>query len=92
MFRLRDDAAFETAYEQHLNAVGVDRLRRVFERLAREHRGQRLVLLCFEADVSDCHRGQFARWWRERAGQRVEELDSWPKGQNRRGSAQDTLF
>lgn len=87
VFRLRDDAAFEAAYEQHLNAVGVERLRWVFERLARERGGQRLVLLCFEADVADCHRGLFASWWRERTGQAVPELGSWPTGQKQRGPA-----
>lgn len=72
--------------------MGVDRLRRAFERLAREHGGQRLVLLCFEADVSECHRGQFARWWQERTGQEVPELGGWPTGQKWRGPAQDSLF
>jgi hypothetical protein len=92
VFRLRNDAEFAEAYEQHLEAVGVDALRRRFEEIAEKHGGQRLVLLCFEADVADCHRGQFARWWRERTGQQVEELGSWPEGQKWRGPAQDTLF
>jgi len=92
VFRLKDDAASKAAYGQHLDAVGVDRLRRVFERLAEKHGGRRLVQLCFEADVADCHRGQFARWWQERTGQEVPELGSWPPGQKWRGPAQDTLF
>ena len=92
VFRLEDDREFEAAYEQHLNAVGVHRLRRVFERLAEKHGGRPLVLLCFEASPSQCHRGQFARWWWERTGQEVPELGSWPTGQKQRGPAQDTLF
>lgn len=37
----------------------------------------RLVLLCFEKDVTDvntCHRRQFAVWWEERTGREVPEL------------------
>ncbi len=40
-----------------------------------------LVLCCFERKVrpGDCHRLLFSRWWTERTGQPVPELD--PKGQ-----------
>lgn len=38
---------------------------------------QRLVLCCFETDVTNplaCHRRLFARWWQERTGRDVPEL------------------
>jgi hypothetical protein len=92
LFRLKDDAAFEAAYEQHLNAVGVERLSQRFRDLSEKHGGRRLVLLCFEARVEDCHRGQFARWWRGQTGQRVEELDCWPTGQDSGRPTQERLF
>jgi hypothetical protein len=85
VFALRDDREFAAAYEQHLNAVGVDRLRQVFERLAQKHGGKRLVLLCFESRVEDCHRGQFAEWWEQQTGQVVPELPE-------RRAAQETLW
>ena len=42
--------------------------------IARRHPGQPLVLLCFERDRADCHRGDFARWAKERFGLVVDEL------------------
>jgi hypothetical protein len=74
VFMLEDEQEFRRAYEQHLNAVGAGRLRQVFERLAQKHGGRRLVLLCFESRVEDCHRGQFAEWWERQTGQAVPEL------------------
>jgi hypothetical protein len=74
VFKLKDDREFEAAYGQHLKAVGVERLMQRFQNLSEKHDGRRLVLLCFEASVEDCHRGQFARWWESRTGQAVPEL------------------
>lgn len=77
VFALRDEAEFKAAYRQHLDAVGMERLRRVFERVGGEHSGQRLVLLCFENVLAgeSCHRRMFAQWWKEQTGQDVPELD-----------------
>jgi hypothetical protein len=74
VFRLKDDREFEEAYGQHLEAVGVERLMERFQDLSEKHDGRRLVLLCFESSVEDCHRGQFARFWFEKTGQEVPEL------------------
>lgn len=92
MLGIEDDELFEWAYRAKLDRLGADRLARLLRGLSDEEGGKPLALLCYKADPAECHRGMFARWWRERTGQRVEELDSWPAGQNRRGSAQDTLF
>jgi hypothetical protein len=39
VFRLRDDRAFEGAYEQHLEAVGVETLQRKLQDLSERHEG-----------------------------------------------------
>ena len=93
VFRLKDDAAFEAAYEQHLNAVDVERLSQRFRDLSEKHGGRRLVLLCFEADVAECHRGQFARWWFQQTGQEVPELgQSCDQSHSSRQNLQEPLF
>ena len=92
VFRLKDDAEFETAYEQHLNAVGVERLSQRFRDLSEKHEGRRLVFLCFESRVEDCHRGQFSRWFKSKTGQEVPELDDWPTGQDSGRPTQERLF
>src|SRR5215207_238823 len=73
MFGIKDDARFNEAYRKKLDRLGVERIAAQLERISEEGR-RPLVLLCFEADVADCHRGQFARWWEERTGQQVPEL------------------
>jgi hypothetical protein len=52
-----------------------DRIVAVLARIATEHRGQPLCLLCFE-DVSkdECHRRWFAAWWQDRFGLTVPEV------------------
>jgi Protein of unknown function, DUF488 len=88
VFALQDREEFEAAYRQHLDAVGAERLRQVFERVSGEHGGRRLVLLCFENVLAgeSCHRRMFARWWKEQTGQDVPELDP------ARFDPQQTLF
>lgn len=91
VFRLEDDAEFERRYAEHLDRVGVGRLSQRFRDLQEKHGGRRLVLLCFEADVAECHRGQFSRWWFEQTGQRVEELQSCDQSRHRQ-DLQEPLF
>jgi len=76
VFRMQDWQEFQRAYVQHLEAVGVDRLRRVFDAIGQRHGGARLVLLCFESRPEDCHRGIWAEWWREQTGEEIRELGS----------------
>ena len=92
VFRLEDDKEFEAAYEQHLNAVGAERLAGRFRDLSEKHGGRRLVLLCFESRVEDCHRGQFARWWARQTGEVVEELPQFSVWPHKRQDAQGRLF
>jgi len=92
VFRLRDDAAFEAAYGRHLEAVGTERLVRRFRDLSEKHDGRRLVLLCFEADVAQCHRGQFGTWWWSKTGQEVPELGGCGSSSNSDQDAQERLF
>jgi hypothetical protein len=42
--------------------------------LVRISLGRPLVLLCFERDRGDCHRGDFAGCWHERTGEVVPEV------------------
>ena len=87
VFRLDDWGEFIRAYTQHLEAVGVDRLRRVFDGLSQRHDGARLVLLCFESDPRDCHRALFSSFWQRETGQEVPELGSpSPRGTRTRSA------
>jgi len=91
VFRLRDDVAFEAAYGQHLEVVGTERLMLRFWDLSAKHDGRRLGLLCFEADVAACHRGQFGMWWQQQTGREVPELGCCRSHSSRQDS-QGTLF
>lgn len=76
--RLRGDRdAYEAAYRDHLNRIGVERLREEFAALRAAHGGQPLVLLCYESlrrPDEWCHRRMFAAWWEEQTGERVPEF------------------
>jgi hypothetical protein len=69
---------FEARYRKRLERVGVDRLRRQFQAIAAEHRGEPLVLLCREKPGEPCHRRVFADWWRERTGEAIPEVEPEP--------------
>ena len=64
---------FVEAYRRQLDGLGaeaiVDRLARISEQAG----GVAVVMLCFEADPGDCHRGTLSAWLRER-GVKIEEL------------------
>ncbi len=92
VFRLKDDAAFEAAYRQHLEAVGTEQLMRRFRNFSEKHNGRRLVLLCFESRVEDCHRGQFARFWFEQTGEDVPELGGCGRSHSHQKPVQDALW
>jgi Protein of unknown function, DUF488 len=72
--RIEDASEFRRKYRHHLYRVTADRLRIIFEEISERHGGKRLVLLCFEANPSTCHRSMFAEWWEQQTGQHVEEL------------------
>lgn len=67
---------FEQRYEAQLIDIGVDRIRREFETIARVAEDDRLVLLCYE-DLSKpglwCHRTLFAEWWTGQTGEPITE-------------------
>lgn len=64
---------FTAAYRSQLEALGVGAIVGQLARISEEAGGQPLVLLCFERDVEDCHRGLLGKWLRER-GAEVREL------------------
>lgn len=74
--KYEEKAAFEIAYWNRLNAIGVQRIQEQLS--AYERLGKDIVLLCFE-DVRKggdnwCHRTIFAQWWREQTGINIPEL------------------
>lgn len=81
------DLQFEQKYAEHLDSIGVDRLRKVFEGIARSEGEDRLVLLCFERfddpkkPHNPCHRTSFAAWWEAQTGEKVREIGPPPTGQ-----------
>ena len=73
--KVEDRETFEAAYRKQLEAVGVKTIRQFFDSLTTE--GKSIVLLCFEdvrKEENWCHRIIFARWWKEKTGETIEEL------------------
>lgn len=65
---------FELAYRSRLEKYGVQAIRKALDGLAMAHGATTLILLCFEDDRAECHRGLFAAWWERATGERVSEL------------------
>lgn len=91
VFRIEDWQEFRRKYRHHLYRVTVPRIRRKFEAISEQHDGRCLVLLCFEADRADCHRGLWSEWWRQQTGEEVPELGG-SGGPAKRPDAQHALF
>lgn len=64
---------WEARYLARLDRHGVDRIRTRFADVSATYGGKPLILLCWEVEPADCHRGMFARWWEEQTGQHVPE-------------------
>lgn len=91
VFRLSDWDEFRRKYRHHLHRTTSARLRTIFEAIGERHPGRRLVLLCFESDPADCHRGLWAEWWFQQTGERMPELR--PEGEEKRPDGpQPSLF
>jgi len=71
---------YDALFFAKLEKVGVERLRSISTAIAERHGGRRLVLLCYE-DVlgkgQSCHRRGFAKWWLEKTGVEIREIDAW---------------
>lgn len=65
---------FRERYWQDLDRLGADRLTAIFNELVRVSGETNLVLMCFEKSPNDCHRGDFAIWWRNNTGDTVKEV------------------
>ena len=59
-------------YIERLERVGVDRI--YDDLISAQGDKENLVLMCYEKDQNDCHRSMFAKWWREKTGEIIEEL------------------
>lgn len=68
------DAEFDRAFLAQLNEYGVEGITERIERMLRKHGAETAVLLCFEEDAQNCHRGMFAKWWEEQTGEKVPDL------------------
>jgi hypothetical protein len=73
---------FTACYLSQLHRFAADIDRKLIW-LADRYPGQTLIACCFERRVGphDCHRLDFGRWYEERTGQPVPELD--PRERNR---------
>jgi hypothetical protein len=78
-FKIRDIEGFRRCYFERLERAGVEQIQERFQELIDEHDGRPLVLLCFEKARKDCHRGDFAEWWLQRTGERIDEFDPAPE-------------
>jgi hypothetical protein len=72
--RSLSDEQFEAGYRARVDRVGVDAIRAELTTITGERPG--CVLLCFcDLAASRCHRRVFARWWEERTGEPIAELE-----------------
>ena len=73
-FGLDDPEEFAAAYRAGLEEIGLDAIMMKLERITEESGNLPLVLLCYEADPADCHRGLLLAWLREQ-GVEIAELE-----------------
>jgi hypothetical protein len=73
-FEIQGEAEFEESYVAGLEEIGAERIAHLLRRISAEEGDRPLVLLCWEKNPQECHRTQFAAWWQQRTGQRIEEL------------------
>jgi hypothetical protein len=66
---------WEERYLSRLDRHGVEAITASLTTTHASYGGRPLVLLCWEQDPADCHRGMFARWWQVQTGQRVPEVE-----------------
>ncbi len=74
-FGLDDPREFEAAYRAGLEELGLEAILGKLAKISQESGGLPLILLCYEADPADCHRGIAASWLRER-GVEIRELEA----------------
>lgn len=70
-------ATFDRVFIAQLKRYGAREIARRMAQVARSgfaEPADRLVLLCWEVNQADCHRGIFARWWLETTGEKIEEV------------------
>jgi hypothetical protein len=67
---------WEAQYRAQLARYGPRRIARRLEAIAREQDADRLVILCFEALPTKCHRGLFAEWLLVTTGEAAEEAEA----------------
>lgn len=67
---------YEREYRKILDGIGVEKIRKEFENIKKQSNKNDLVLLCYEKDIKECHRGVFAKWWYEKTGELVQEINS----------------
>jgi hypothetical protein len=68
---------FDRHYIAQLERYGARQIARRLAEIARSgfaEPADRLVLMCWEVNQADCHRGVFARWWLETTGEKIEEV------------------
>lgn len=65
---------FRAKYWRGLDAIGLDNIGDVLQAISDDSGGKPLVLLCYERMPRDCHRGDFAMWWKDRTGVSIPEL------------------
>lgn len=72
-WRTPDWLAFIASYRGQLDGLGAETITDRLARISEETGGGALVLLCFERDPGDCHRGLLTAWLREH-GVEIREL------------------
>jgi hypothetical protein len=75
-WHLRDTPVmFGHVYRAKLEHLGVERIIDLIDAMVPTGP---VILLCYEADRANCHRGIFASWWRSKTGQDVRQHSATP--------------
>lgn len=77
---------FRKMYFAKMDRLGAKAINNILERY--ERLGKDVVLVCYEdirVEGEECHRRDFADWWKETTGELIEELHdpSTPKGKKK---------
>lgn len=65
---------YEQKYFERLDSYGVQAIAEELKKVAGNH--ENVILMCHERDWTTCHRRMFAKWWFEKTGEVIPEIDS----------------
>lgn len=80
---------FEKKYIERLEKYGVESIRKELQSVCEGHKN--VILMCHEKNPEECHRRMFAKWWKEKTGEEIEEYGVDTHKINRKEAAQSQI-